>query len=123
MATPGEGRAVPSHCPNSSGYVNASMVAPNSSAETMFRYLMLSAYCGEDSAPDGDSVTVVRPFQAKPVLYTPVSSGRYRTPWSTPVSYSRSPTWSQVKGAIFVLSFRSIRYTRRDLSYRPYKID
>ena len=62
------GRAVPSHTANSSGYVNASIVAPNSSAEIRFRYLMLSAYCGVGSAPDGDSVTVVRPFQANPVL-------------------------------------------------------
>jgi hypothetical protein len=30
---------------------------------------MLSAYCGLESAPDGDSVTVVRPFQAKPSEY------------------------------------------------------
>ena len=29
---------------------------------------MLSAYCALDSAPEGDSVTVVRPFQAKPSI-------------------------------------------------------
>jgi hypothetical protein len=36
---------------------------------------MLSAYCGLDSAPLGDSVTVVRPFQATPVVKTPLTSG------------------------------------------------
>src|SRR3954453_15428664 len=59
---------------------------------------MLSAYCLLDSAPEGDSVTVVRPFQATPSTYSPVAmSIWYRTPRSTPVSYRRSPTLSQVR--------------------------
>src|SRR4249919_2326302 len=104
-ATPGEGTRVPSHSANSSGYVNASTVAPNSSAEIRFRYLMLSAYCGLDAAPEGDSVTVVRPFQATPSLYTPVS-------------YSRSPTLSHSRAVICFLSLRRILCKRHDSGCR-----
>src|SRR5436190_84504 len=93
---------------------------------------MLSANCGLASAPDGDSVTVVKPFQANPSLYAPDPSGMYRTPWSTPVSYRRSPTWSHARAVMCFLAFpleeylvyvviqvvgriKSIKCTRRQL--------
>src|SRR5690242_4448812 len=62
---------------------------------------MLSAYCLLEPAPAGFSLIWVRPFQAKPVSYSPlpVFSG-YRTPFLTPVSNLRLPVLSKTRTAI-----------------------
>ena len=52
----------------------------------MFKYLMLSAYTGFDSAPDGFSATEINPFQATPFKYPPCPSDTYNTPLEIPVS-------------------------------------
>jgi len=49
------------------------------------RYLISSAYIGVGSAPEGFSVTDIRPFQATPLGYS-FETFKYKTALSIPVS-------------------------------------
>ena len=71
---PLESSFIPSHSSNSAGEENASIVASNFSAPVSDKYTMLSAYWSLDSAPDGDSLAAVIPFQATPLGYDPSSA-------------------------------------------------